>query len=323
MAYCRQCGKEVGAGDKFCKSCGASENAGKRAQPPPAIAAAGVLMGLFIFAAVFYFVYNSDFGKTGSQSSSPGTGGCKAGSAPAVNDHSKCCPTGYSYYWSSDGKCHKYQKCPTGSGAAVNNPSKCCPSGYPYYWGSDGKCHTAKPAQPSNADVIANANTLVRRYQAAVAGGDWDVIITVGQELEVYMETYYDILITDIYFEENMDDLIDMIDGNDAEFEEVCRNGGSYSACTTPISDTATLSCQGAEQRFRQDYVTVPPESMTVSYLRSQIGLIDEVILKCTDIRSSEQVAAWNSARGDVYASLAQLEQTCNSMSGYRPPICN
>ncbi|MGA8848627.1 MAG: HET-C-related protein, partial [Dehalococcoidia bacterium] len=34
------------------------------------------------------------------------SGGCGAGYSEAIGDSSKCCPNGYPYYWSSDGKCH-------------------------------------------------------------------------------------------------------------------------------------------------------------------------------------------------------------------------
>jgi len=324
MVYCRQCGKQIDPEDKFCRNCGTSEGPASGAKrpvkgPQPAAVVAGTVIGVIIFAVTFYAINGPESGKAG-----PSGGGCNVGYAPATNDHSKCCSVNTPYYWSSDGKCHKYQKCSQGYAPATNNPSKCCSPNYPYYWSSDGKCHTTKaPSGQSDANVIAEAKTLVREYQVAVANGDWDTIVSIGQELEEYIETYYDVLITDIYFEENMDDLIDMIDGNEVHFEEVCHSGGGYTACTTPISDTATLACQEAEQRFKQDYMTVSPEAMTVSYLRSQVGLIDDVVSKCIYIRSSDQIEAWNSARNDVYASLTQLEQTCNSMSGYKPTICN
>jgi hypothetical protein len=178
--------------------------------------------------------------------------------------------------------------------------------------------------QPTKAEIIAKTNQLIKIYQTAVTNNDWDAIITTGRELRTYTETYQEILISDVYYEQNMDDLINMIDNNEVKFEEVCHNGGSYKACTTKVSDTGTLSCEQAEQRFKQDYVSVPAESMTVSYLKSQLGLIDEVVSKCSGIRTSEEIASWNSARSQAYTSLSQLEQTCNTMDARsRPQLCN
>lgn len=86
---------------------------------------------------------------------------CNAGYSIAVNNDGICCPNGYPYYWSADGKCHTTSGqaptptpgCPTGSSQAVNNPGKCCPSGYPYYWSSDDKCHTASGPVSTPAPV--------------------------------------------------------------------------------------------------------------------------------------------------------------------------
>ena len=350
----------------------------KRAAPvrpavSPAAAVAGIFIGIIlvvILVAVVYSLFDLDLSNIweGSSSSastaSPGealaSGGCQAGSAPAIGnpqkccdtdypyylssdgkchkcregsapaigDPQKCCKTSYPYYWSSDGQCHTTQavtKCQAGSAPAIGDPQKCCKTSNPYYWSSDGQCHTtqAVTAQPSNADVIARAKTLVSEYQTAYTNNEWDIVISVGQELEVYIETYDDILVYDIYFEENMDGLIEMIDNNKVEFQEVCRNGGSYTACTTPISDTATLSCAEAEQRFSQDYSSIPPESLTLSQIRSQIGLIDDTLSRCANIRPSEQIDDWNSARSQLYTVLTQAEQACNSLGANRPPLCN
>lgn len=248
---------------------------------------------------------------------------CQAGSAPAIGDPQKCCSIVGPYYWSSDGKCHKYPKCSQGYAPASNDPSKCCKPSYPYYWGSDDMCHSTNTGatQSTNTGIINNAYTLVQEYQTALTTSNWEVIITAGQELEAYIETYDDILIYDVYFEENLDDLLAMIDSNKVDFEEVCRNGGSYTACTTPISDTATLSCEEAEQRV-SDYSSTPSE-WTVSYLRTQIGLIDDAMSKCAYIRPSEQMDVWTSSRSQVYALLTQIEQACNSATGERPSFCN
>ena len=350
-AFCKKCAERL---KPEVKVEGQSEEAknrgsGKYAAPArpavsPAAAVAGIFIGVFlsivIIIAVFYAFSEPYPGKTGGSSSDSssdsssgtagpssvvsGVGGCKAGSAPAIGNSNGCCSISTPYYWSSDGKCHKYRKCSEGYAPAANDPSKCCDSSHPYYGGSDNMCHSTNTGvtQSTNTGIINYAYTLVQEYQTALMTSNWEVIITTAQELEAYIEIYDDILVYDIYFEENMDGLIEMIDDNKAQFEEACHSG-SYTACTTPVTDTATSSCQEAEQRFSQNYLSISPELLTLSYIRSEIGLIDDALSRCANIRSSDQIDLWNSGKSQLYAALTQLEQVCNSADVYKPPICN
>ena len=59
-------------------------------------------------------------------------GGCGNGFSQAIGDSSKCCPNGYPYYWSSDGKCHSTSgtgtPTPIVSPTATTQPNG-CPNG--------------------------------------------------------------------------------------------------------------------------------------------------------------------------------------------------
>lgn len=47
------------------------------------------------------------------------------------------------------GDCSSQSGCSAGYYPATNAPSVCCPSGYPYYWASDGSCHSTAWTAPT------------------------------------------------------------------------------------------------------------------------------------------------------------------------------
>ena len=55
-----------------------------------------------------------------------------------------------------------YSQCPTGSSLAVNDQTKCCPTGYPYYWSSDNMCHTV--AQTTLTQTPTHTPTPIHTY---------------------------------------------------------------------------------------------------------------------------------------------------------------
>lgn len=93
-----------------------------------------------------------------------GNGACRTGYSPAVNDQTKCCPTGYPYYWSSDGKCH--------TTAAGNN-------------GLPTPTHTLVPTLTATP-LSTDANSIYREYEWSYEGSDWTWTLTIPKSLYEY-----------------------------------------------------------------------------------------------------------------------------------------
>ena len=120
--------------------------------------------------------------------------------------------------------------CSDGYSPAVNDPSVCCPSGYSYYWSSDGKCHTAAEgsslATPTSAIVSTplstDANSLYREYEWSYEGSKWTWTITIPKDLYDYFrglprphcsekDCDYSVLVTNTNDDSYIQSLVDKI----------------------------------------------------------------------------------------------------------------